>query len=208
MDPNLGPVLYKGDKGVNDAARPPKGGPAEAGDLSASSLPWNITPPVVTPCRWSAQADDPFVGFGEKLDKEFGLEISDETGSGGRKGMSERSQKGSWRRETLRGSRQRTAEETSRREIESRGSDEDRQDEFAVLSRQRSAERKTVKDELAFLVACRSFAQIHASVSLQMHRICSVTKLPFLHFEFTQAHIVRLSFVLFLPLPRLYFLWP
>ena len=44
-------------------------------------------------------------------------------------------------------------------EIESRGSEEDRQGEFAVLSRQRSAVRKTVRDELAFLVACRSFAK-------------------------------------------------
>ena len=32
-------VLYKRDKGVNVAARPPEGGPAEAGDLSASNLP-------------------------------------------------------------------------------------------------------------------------------------------------------------------------
>ena len=119
-----------------------------------------------------------------------------------------RNPESSWRRKTQRGSRQRTAEECSRCEIESRGSEEDRQDEFAILSRQRSAVRKTVKDELAFLVACRSFAQIHASVSLQMHRECSVTKLPFLHFELTQAHIVRLSVVLFLPFPRLYFLWP
>ena len=39
-------------------------------------------------------------------------------------------------------------------EIESRGSEEDRQDEFAVLNRQRSAARKTVRDGLAFLVAC------------------------------------------------------
>ena len=68
--------------------------------------------------------------------------------------------------------------------------------------------RKTVKDELAFLVDCRSFAQIQTRDSLQMHRECSVTKLPFLHFELTQDHIIRLFFVLFLPLPRLYFLWP
>ena len=35
-------ILYKGNKGVNDAARPPKGGPVEAGSLSATSLPWGI----------------------------------------------------------------------------------------------------------------------------------------------------------------------
>ena len=33
------PVLYKGDKGVSDAARLPEGGSAEAGGPSASSLP-------------------------------------------------------------------------------------------------------------------------------------------------------------------------
>ena len=32
-------MLYKGVKGVNVAARLPKGGPGEAGGLSATSLP-------------------------------------------------------------------------------------------------------------------------------------------------------------------------
>ena len=32
-------VLYNGEKGVNDSARPPEGGPAEVRGLSASSLP-------------------------------------------------------------------------------------------------------------------------------------------------------------------------
>ena len=31
--------LYKGDKGVSDAAHPPEGGPAETRGLSASNLP-------------------------------------------------------------------------------------------------------------------------------------------------------------------------
>ena len=34
-----GPVLYKGDKDVIDAAHPPESGPAEIGGLSTSSLP-------------------------------------------------------------------------------------------------------------------------------------------------------------------------
>ena len=34
-----GQVLYKGDKGVNDAVCPPEGGSAEARDLLATSLP-------------------------------------------------------------------------------------------------------------------------------------------------------------------------
>ena len=42
-------MLYKGDKGVNDAARPPEGGLAEAGGLSTSSLPWSIDRPVRMP---------------------------------------------------------------------------------------------------------------------------------------------------------------
>ena len=32
-------MLYKGNKGVNDAACAPEGGPAEARGLTASSLP-------------------------------------------------------------------------------------------------------------------------------------------------------------------------
>ena len=31
-------MLYNGDKGVNDAARPPEGGPAQAGGHTTSSL--------------------------------------------------------------------------------------------------------------------------------------------------------------------------
>ena len=42
-------MLYKGDKGVNDAARPPAGGPAEAGVFSALSLPWSIDRPTWMP---------------------------------------------------------------------------------------------------------------------------------------------------------------
>ena len=41
-----GPVLFKGDKGINDAAHPSEGGPAEAGGLSASSLPLGIDRPA------------------------------------------------------------------------------------------------------------------------------------------------------------------
>ena len=37
-----GPVLYKGDKGVNDTARPSERDLAEPGGLSTSCLPWSI----------------------------------------------------------------------------------------------------------------------------------------------------------------------
>ena len=39
-----GPVLYKDNKSVNDAARPPEGGPAEAD----GRLPWSIDHPALT----------------------------------------------------------------------------------------------------------------------------------------------------------------
>ena len=72
-------------------------------------------------------------------------------------------EKGTQRRQLVTGDAEGQSTTDSRRdqsgEIESRGSEEDRQDEFAVLSRQRSAVRKTVRNDLAFLVACRSFTK-------------------------------------------------
>ena len=108
-----------------------------------------------------------------KANKGIRIKISDETGSGGKKGRFERSQGsgqgnarggvGKRNPEKAKGDAEGQSTTDSRRdqlgEIESRGSEEDRQDEFTVLSRQRPAVRKTVRDELAFLVAWRSFAQ-------------------------------------------------
>ena len=51
-----GPVLYKGDKGVNVAARQHEGGPAEAGGLSVPSLPWSINRPARMPDSLSEQS--------------------------------------------------------------------------------------------------------------------------------------------------------
>ena len=96
------------------------------------------------------------------------LEIFDATGSGvGKAGPREdrgQLEKGTQREQLAKGDAEGQSTTDSRRdqsgEIESRGSEEDRKDEFAVLSRQRSAAvRKMVKDESAFLVACRSFAK-------------------------------------------------
>ena len=87
----------------------------------------------------------------------------DETGSG-----QENAREGSWKKETQRrqltkGDAEGQSTTDSRRdqsgEIESRGSEEDRQDELSVLNPQRSAVRKMVKDETTFRVACRSFAK-------------------------------------------------
>ena len=158
------------------------------------------------------QADDPFVCFGAKPNK--GLSSRSSTRPEVGKGTPVR-EVGKRNREKLEGRQakgdaegQSTTDSRRDQSGESRGSEEDRQNEFAVLSRQRLAVRKTVKDVLAFLVACRSFVQILVIVSLQIHMECSVTKPPFFHFELTQAYIVRLFFVLFLPLLWLYFLWP
>ena len=42
-------MLYKGDQGDNDVARPLEGGPVEAGGLSLSGQPWRIDRPVRMP---------------------------------------------------------------------------------------------------------------------------------------------------------------
>ena len=74
------------------------------------------------------QADDPFVCFGAKPDKGFGLKISDGTVS--RQGKASQSltkelRGGSWRRARQKGSWQSTPdrEDTSRREIGSSSSE-------------------------------------------------------------------------------------
>ena len=67
-----------------------------------------------------------FVCFGAKPNKGLGLKISDETGSGGGKELEKESERELAKRDAER-SRERTAEGT-------------RQDELAVLGRQRSAE--------------------------------------------------------------------
>ena len=108
------------------------------------------------------QADDPFVCFGAKLKKALSLRSSTRLEVG--KGTPVRAVgKRNPEKELAKGDAEGESTTDSRRdqsgEIESRGSEEDRQDEFAVLSRQRSAVRKTVRDEVAFLVACRSFAK-------------------------------------------------
>ena len=73
------------------------------------------------------QADDPFVCFGAKPDKGFGLKISDATGSrrgnARESGVGRRNPQeavGDEQRRGAVGSRHRTAEETSRHEIGSR----------------------------------------------------------------------------------------
>ena len=130
--------------------------------------------------------------FWREIKQRPELEISDETGCGGRKAGT-RKARGAVGKGTQRGS---VSGEGRRREAVDNG-------------QQKEAVRKTVKDELAFLVAFEGVSRkIYACDSLQNAQKAvqkSVTKLPFLRLELTQVHMVR-SFVLFLPLPRLYFL--
>ena len=127
----------------------------------------------MTQCRWSAKQTIPLSVLARnqtkglewnrdlRQDRKWGRKVRSQRSEGSEQGNANRESwkkeptEDNWRRVTQRGSRQRTAEEISR----AKGSEEDRQDEFAVLSRQRSAVRKTVRDELAFLVARRSFAK-------------------------------------------------
>ena len=81
------------------------------------------------------QADDLFVCFGEKTNMGFGLEISDETGSGGGKTGSREA-----RGAVGKGTQRESVGEERRREAVDNGL-------------QKEAVRKTVKVELAFLVA-------------------------------------------------------
>ena len=116
------------------------------------------------------QADDPFVCFGAKPNKGLGLEISDETGSGEKRGLREA-------RGSVGGERCREAVDNGQ---------------------QKKVVRKTVKDELAFLVAFIGVSRkIFACDSQQNARNAvqkSVTKLPHLRLELTQVHIVCLLF--------------
>ena len=117
------------------------------------------------------------------------LEISDETGSwGGKAGPREargavgkrNPERVSWRRETWRGSRERTAEGTS-------------QDELAFQSGQRSAAGGSEEDGQRWVGIpsgfCRSFAKnTLPAIVYKMHEKLykkNVTKLPFLHLELT-----------------------
>ena len=114
------------------------------------------------------QADDPFVCFGVKPDKGFGLEISTrpEVGKETPVGVEQRNPEeavGDGRRREAVGSRHRTAEETSQQERESN-----------------SSEGRPVKmSQHSWFVEFS--LEIHASVSLRRHKECSVTESPFLH---------------------------
>ena len=158
-------------------------------------------------CGWYARQTIPLSVLARNQRPE--LEISDKTGSGGEKTSWQRNpervswqrnlERVSWRRETQRGSRERTAEGTS-------------QNELAVQSGQRSAEGGGGEDSQRWLGIpsgfWRSFAKntlpaIVYKMQKKMYTKCHKTTLLALGADLSQY----CSFVLFLPLPRWYFLW-
>ena len=124
------------------------------------------------------QAEDLFVCLGAKPDKGFGLEISDATES--RQGnasqeLDKGTQRSSWRRVTERGSWQSTP--GSRRVQHQWG--------------------KTSQDESEFFVALWKFRERCTSALVyRCTKECRVSQLNLLALKLTQAHIVRLFFVL------------
>ena len=129
------------------------------------------------------QADDPFVCFGAKPDKGFWTRDLNATWS--RQGnasweLEEGTQRRSWRQETQSGSWQSTPdrEETSRHEVQQQWG-------------------KTIKMSQHSSWFVEFSLEIHTSISLHMHRECSVTKLPFLHLEMTQAILFVCSLFFF-----------
>ena len=119
--------------------------------------------------------------------KGLELEISDESRSGGGKEGS-REDKGPVDEERRRqGSRQRTVEETSWREIAVQETDGQQKEAVGEDS------QKWVRISSSFVEVSR---KICTHDSLQMHKELHkiVTELPFLRLELTQVHIVRLFF--------------
>ena len=124
-------------------------------------LPLCISAVGVALCEWSAKQTIPLSVLARN--KGLGLEISDEAGSGGKRGPRE--------------ARSELAKEPREAQLAKR--DAERQS--------RTEQRGPVKDELAFLVAFVGVSRkIYARDSLQNARKVvqkSVTKLPFLHLE-------------------------
>ena len=131
------------------------------------------------------QADDPFVCFGMKPNKGLSPRSRHDW-----KWVREREtswktepREVSWQRVTRVASRHRTAELTSQHEREDQSRWVGIPSSFVEISQ-----------------------EIHASVSLDMHKGMQCYITPLLALELTQAHIVRLFVCSFLPLPWLYFL--
>ena len=145
------------------------------------------------------QADDPCVCFGAKPNK--GLSSRSLTrpkvgekkpvGKGTQSGsVGKGSQRGGWWRETQGGSRERTAVGTS-------------QDELEFQSGQRSAEGGSEENCQRWVGILCGFCRSFAKNTLSAIKKCHKTTL----LAFGADLSPYCSFVLFLPLPRLYFLW-
>ena len=163
----------------------------------------------VTLCGWSAKQTIPLSVLAGNKTKAWVGDLQRDL-KWARERQRRELEKGTQKRQLAKGDAEGQSATDSRRdqsgEIESRGSEEDRQDEFVALSQQRSAMRE---DQSRWVGIPSSFVEItrkmHVSVTLQMHWECSVTEPLFMHFELTQEHS---SFVLcsFSPTPSVVFL--
>ena len=141
------------------------------------------------------QADDPFICCGTKPDKGFELEISDATGRRQGKASGQRNSEKSV------GDGQRVRQKSSWQSIP-----DSRRDQ-STRERVQSQWGKTSQDESAFLVALWKFRKGCTSAFVyRCTKECRVSQLNLLALELTQAHIVRLFFVLFSPIPLIVFL--
>ena len=131
------------------------------------------------------QADDSFVCFGAKPEKGFGLEISTRPEVGReRESLSWKKEptEGSWRRETQGG----------RRPVDT-GHLRDQSDEIGSSR----SEGRPVKMSRHSSWVVEFSLEIHGSVSLHMHiGNAMLHNSSFLHLVLTQAHFVRLFFIL------------
>ena len=130
------------------------------------------------------------------------LEISDKTRSGGEKTSWQRNpERGSWRRETQRGSRKRTVEGIS-------------QDELAFQCGQRLAEGGNEEDGQRWVGIPSGFYRSFAKNTLpaivyKMHeKLYKKVSQNYPSCTWSWPKSILFVCFFFLPLPRLYFLWP
>ena len=145
-------------------------------------------------CGWSAKQMIPLSVLARNQTKP-GLEISTrpEVGMGTpvREEWEEGTQKKSWKKEPTGGSWRRVKERGSRQ------STPDSKRDQSVWDRVLLQRGKTSQDELAFLVALWKFREgCTSALVYRCTKECRVSQLIFLGLELTQAHIIRLFFVL------------
>ena len=135
---------------------------------------------TVTLCRWSAKQTIPLFVLARNQTKARARDLD---ASGSRKGRPEELDKGTHRRQLAKG------------DASGQSTPDSRSDQSACVSPVPVRE-----DRSRWVGIPSSFVEIsleiHVSVSLHMHKGMQCYITPLLHIELTQAHIVRLFFVL------------